>query len=279
MIYSCQKKGIPEGTVHFRICLAVSGNPEGTFEDIRTPLFDNGWSCIDGNIFVDDDGTPYLYFAKVGKNEADGYLFGLVYGVEMARDLSHIVGDPVLCVKADQEWENPESMDTRCNEGSFVLKMNYTLLEAITEIAAAAGFVFCLYTIWHYWPELPEQIPKHFGADGQADAWGDKKGLLMLMIHAAFPFILITILNKFPHIFNYLWTITDENAERQYRLVRLLMIELKGIVVWIFAYIIWGTIQTALGNMNGLGKFMIPMVILFPTAAIAIYLVKAYQAR
>ncbi|MCK4966664.1 family 43 glycosylhydrolase, partial [bacterium] len=34
--------------------------------------------------------------------------------------------DPVLCTKTEQEWENPNSMDTRCNEGPFILKHSGT---------------------------------------------------------------------------------------------------------------------------------------------------------
>ena len=36
------------------------------------------------------------------------------------------MGDTVLCIQADQPWENPQSMHSRCNEGSFVIKHNDT---------------------------------------------------------------------------------------------------------------------------------------------------------
>ena len=107
-----------------RICLAASDRPEGPFHDSHAPLFDNGWSCIDGHIFVDNDGTPYLYFDKVGVTNSSSrrYLSGLVYGVRLKSDLSGIDGKPVLCVQADQPWELPENGRSRCNEGSFVFR-------------------------------------------------------------------------------------------------------------------------------------------------------------
>lgn len=111
-----------------RICLAVADRPEGPFTDFRAPLFDNGWSCIDAHIFIDADGTPYLFFDKVGiiGKPPKQYLSGIIYGVRLKADLSGIEGEPVLCVQADQPWELPEAGRSRCNEGAFVFKRGDT---------------------------------------------------------------------------------------------------------------------------------------------------------
>lgn len=133
LVFSCQPKSIKKFAA--RICLAVSDKPEGPFADLHLPLFDNGWACIDGHIFVDDDGTPYLYFAKVGAvgrprarpvSDRTGYLYGVIYGIKLKKDLSGTIGRPFLCNRVEQKWENPQSTDTRCNEGAFVLKHNGT---------------------------------------------------------------------------------------------------------------------------------------------------------
>lgn len=111
-----------------RICLAVSDNPGGPFTDIYAPLFDLGFSCIDGHIFVDTDAKPYLYYEMVGavgehlKN--NGYLWGMVMGVELAPDLSKPLHEQKLCLYVSQEWEGTESMKARSNEGMTVFKNN-----------------------------------------------------------------------------------------------------------------------------------------------------------
>jgi len=111
-----------------RICLAVSDRPEGPFKDLHAPLFDNGWSCIDGHVFIDTDGTPYLFFTKVGVLETPKkrYLSGVNYGVTLRPDLSGTVGEPVLCTQADQPWELPENGRSRCTEGPFVFHQGKT---------------------------------------------------------------------------------------------------------------------------------------------------------
>ncbi len=109
-----------------RICIAAADDPRGPFTDIYAPLFDFGFSCIDGNIFVDDNGKPYLYYEMVGavgehwKN--NGYLWGAVMGVELSSDLSRPLNEPKLCLYPSQNWEGPESMKARSNEGMTVFK-------------------------------------------------------------------------------------------------------------------------------------------------------------
>jgi beta-xylosidase len=114
-----------------RLCLAVSDLPTGPFKDLYAPWFDFGFSCIDGHIFVDDDGKPYLFYEKVGSVgkpfTPEGYLWGMIFGVQLAEDLSHQVGgEPKLCIYPDQPWENPKSNDARSTEGMTVFKHNGT---------------------------------------------------------------------------------------------------------------------------------------------------------
>ena len=127
LIFSC--KGPAQAGL--KICMAVSDSPEGPFEDLHMPLFDIDHSCIDGHIFVDDDGKPYLYYEMVGavgdRGKKKGYLWGMIFGVQLSDDLSQFVGgEPKLCIQVSQEWENPESMWARSTEGMTVFKHNGT---------------------------------------------------------------------------------------------------------------------------------------------------------
>lgn len=64
MVFSCEPA--TNKTFSTRICLAVSDRPEGPFTDARAPWLDLGKSCIDAHLFIDGDGSPYLYFDQVG---------------------------------------------------------------------------------------------------------------------------------------------------------------------------------------------------------------------
>jgi len=114
--------GLVRGSVpdQLRMALAVSDTAEGPYRDLYAPWFDPGYSTIDGHLFVDDDGTPYVYFSRNGT--LDGCSFGMIYGVQLERDLSKPVGQPVKLLEASQPWERVNWAKNRCNEGATVLK-------------------------------------------------------------------------------------------------------------------------------------------------------------
>ena len=118
----------PDG---LRICMAVSDSPEGPFTDWRVPLFDAGYSCIDGHLFV-HQGHPYLYYEMVGvvgepwNNK--GYFKGTILGCELSDDLTQIVSDePTICVTATQGWETPKDGKAISVEGMTVFALDTTL--------------------------------------------------------------------------------------------------------------------------------------------------------
>ena len=66
-------------------------------------------------------------------------------------------------------------------------------------------------------------------------------------------YIFLTILNRYSHRFNYPFDITEQNAEAQYHLAKLMVQALKAEVIWIFFYIEWISIKDAMGKGMGLG--------------------------
>ena len=100
--------------------LAVSDRPDGPYVSLHGPWFDPGYSAIDGDIFVDTDGTPYLYFSRNGTEK--GYAYGKIYGVALTKDLAKPVGEPKLLSEASQPWELVHADVNRCNEGPTVFK-------------------------------------------------------------------------------------------------------------------------------------------------------------
>ena len=71
---------------------------------------------------------------------------------------------------------------------------------------------------------LPQVIPSHFDATGQADDWSDKSILIWLYLGSVFLIAGLAVLARFPHLFNYPVPVTEENAPRLYKLGVNLMI-------------------------------------------------------
>ncbi len=106
-----------------RVGIAVSDQPQGPYEDaIGGPLFDFGYAVIDGTIFFDEAGTPYMIYSRdCSENTVEDRRESHLYGIELAQDLCSVVGEPVLLTTPDADWEL-FSGDTRWNEGPTVIR-------------------------------------------------------------------------------------------------------------------------------------------------------------
>jgi uncharacterized membrane protein len=126
--------------------------------------------------------------------------------------------------------------------------------------------LFLLVTITGYaiisFDSLPDVIPTHFNGKGVPDAFGDKTSLFSPIILLTLLFAGLTLLNRFPHLFNYMGKITKENALHQYTLATRMVRLLKLSVLLIFGFITYSQIQTATSNTSTLGGWVLPFVLI-----------------
>ncbi len=95
------------------MCVATSNSPLGPFkQEVKKPMLE-GEKTIDNSLFIDDDGTPYLFF--------DRFNDGLnIWVAELEKDLMTIKPETLHpCIHVSQEWEE---VWPRVNEGAFVIK-------------------------------------------------------------------------------------------------------------------------------------------------------------
>jgi len=147
--------------------------------------------------------------------------------------------------------------------------------DMIVEFVSVIFLIFLIVIPLRYYGSLPEKIPTHFDGSGTPDGYGSKSTLWLLPAIGFILWIGITILVRFPHIFNYPVQITAENAETQYRLATRLMRILKTVILIMFTFISYMTIKTALGTAGGLGTFFLPVFLVLTFGVIIIYFVRA----
>lgn len=96
-----------------RLCLAKADSPLGPFEDVAAPWCDVGKAMIDAHVFVDADGTPYLYYSlDCSENRVSE-----IWAMKLRDDLMAPAGKPVFCARPSQRWEGP-----KWNEAPIVLR-------------------------------------------------------------------------------------------------------------------------------------------------------------
>lgn len=100
-------------TADEHIGVATADSPLGPFmQQEKEPMWADG-KAIDNSLFIDDDGTPYLYFVRF----TDG---SVVWMAELEDDLKTIKRETLKpCINVSQNWERIQG---RINEGPFIVK-------------------------------------------------------------------------------------------------------------------------------------------------------------
>lgn len=120
LVFSCEHRGglFFADTPVYRLALARSEQPTGPFVDVRVPWFDSG-DTIDPHLFIDDDGRPYLFFTRVGREGSA--IVGRIFGVALEPDLRAPAGEPRVLLEATPGWEINDPKN-HTNEGPYVFK-------------------------------------------------------------------------------------------------------------------------------------------------------------
>lgn len=119
--------------------------------------------------------------------------------------------------------------------------MVYRVLTIFTGTMLLAATIFVLVR----WQQLPDQIPMHFNFAGEADAYGGKGAIIFDIVMGWSAFILLTVLVKFPKIWNMPVKVTPENSARLYGITRAMLEIVKFLTVLLFVIIMISTAMSA----------------------------------
>ncbi len=150
LFFSAQNSDLPwTKEEHFNIGIAVAEKPAGPYKLLMNrPIFEPGYPIIDANLFIDDDGTPYLTFSRCCYQHAveseladfarekgwfDEIEESWVYGIKLTKDFTTVIGESVLLLRPpvtmddkQAEWESrsvtAREVNRRWTEGSTLFK-------------------------------------------------------------------------------------------------------------------------------------------------------------
>lgn len=98
-----------------------------------------------------------------------------------------------------------------------LIDIHRTLSDIIVEVLTIIViFLLWMFTIY-FFSKSPQILVSHFDIHGKPDGYSSKYFLFFMPSLASALTILLFFLNRFPHKFNYLETVTEVNAEQLYR--------------------------------------------------------------
>lgn len=124
------------------------------------------------------------------------------------------------------------------------------------------------------WTRIPDKVPMHHDFAGNVDRWGGKSEIIVLPVISWITYLFLTLIERFPEIWNTGVTVTEENKERVYSVLLHLISSIKFIIILLFA---WLTVQTAVGFE--LGAWFLPVFLLAIFGDLLYWLWRLFRAK
>ncbi len=170
--------------------ILVSDSPKGPFTPlVNQAITPSAWMCLDGSLYIDKEGNPWLLFCREWLEVVDGE----VYAQRLSKDLKTAEGEPSLLFKASEApWVGPitsSGVTGKVTDAPFIYRLDdgklimlwssfrkkdgkYAIGQAISESGNVLG----------PWTQEPETLNSDDG--GHAMVFKDLKGRLMISYHA-----------------------------------------------------------------------------------------------
>lgn len=141
------------------------------------------------------------------------------------------------------------------------IKVPLQSLDLILELSTISVLLLtCGYAIFQY-AHLPDTIPTHFNAAGEADSFGSKSSIFTIPAIGMAVYVLILIVNRYPHVHNYMVEITAENALKNYRVSMRILRFVNLFCIALMGYITYAIVRASSGETMTLGSWFLPLVI------------------
>ena len=105
-------------------------------------------------------------------------------------------------------------------KGFAIMKLKKNMYNIILEIICLVLLIGVWIYLFFNWNKIPDEIPGHYNAMGQVDRMGSKWELLVLPVIGWLMYLGMSMVEMFPQIWNTGVTVTEENKERIYRILK-----------------------------------------------------------
>jgi uncharacterized membrane protein len=133
-----------------------------------------------------------------------------------------------------------------------------TLLERAAEIIAIGALAVTFSLLFYFWEKVPGRIPIHFGFAGEPDNWGDKSVLAVVVFVQIVIWLVMAYFTSRPWVYSLPLWLNEAERVKMRALIRQMLIFVNAEVMAILTFIIWTTINVAIGTGQSLSvKYMI----------------------
>lgn len=149
----------------------------------------------------------------------------------------------------------------------------------IVALVLAGWLVWMTYSALAGPERLPDRIPIHFDAAGNANGWGTPAVLLLLPSIAVGVYLLLTVISLFPGSFRYSFNVTEENRERLQELTLSLLAWIKVEMLGLFTWLQRAILNAAREGQAHISSWLVPSFLVIVLGTAGWYVMRMMQAR
>ncbi len=151
------------------------------------------------------------------------------------------------------------------------------LLEALS-LATLAVIVWITYQAFNGQESLPDRIPIHFDASGNANGWGPPSSLVLLPVVAVALYLLITVISLLPTGVKSAVQLTAESRARIQALTRQMLAWIKAELAGLFLCLQWFILAGIREGSNSIPSIAPPAFIVAIFATVGWHIVAIFRA-
>ncbi len=146
-------------------------------------------------------------------------------------------------------------------------------------LAALAALVFITINAFYGPHPLPERIPTHFDLLGRANGWGSPRSILFFLAFSAAMYLFLTVVSRFPSLFNYPVKVTELNRPQLEQLALSLLSWTKAEMLAFFVWMEFAVVQAARYPDRGLAPYPLGVFVVTIFATIFGHILAMFRAR
>jgi Protein of unknown function (DUF1648) len=149
-------------------------------------------------------------------------------------------------------------------------------MKTVREAIALVGLVFTVALVAEFYTRLPERLATHFNAAGEANGFGGRSSLWVLVGVAALLYGLLTAINFLPPVMISLRALGPERRRVIWTSVLSMVGWVKAEMVLVFAYLCVAIVRSGMGIELGAERAFLPVMMAVTGVTCGFYLAKIF---
>ncbi len=154
------------------------------------------------------------------------------------------------------------------------MKIYRTWYDYVTEAGCLLLLIGTSIYLAVVWGDIPSEISGHYNAFGQIDKYSGKGSLIPLLLVVWIIYLGMSVIEKFPQVWNTGIAVTAENKNRIYRILKDMLKTMKFLVVAVFTYLIFNSIFVL-----PLSPWFLPVSLVLIFGSLTFFIIKLFINR